>query len=92
MPANIGSTVQLQTARMVPETEDTLYDSHLFASAPKYFSTACFDNSAAIAPAMKKAGTKHVRTWSERYPISVSTPASTISVSIASITNIFEIL
>jgi hypothetical protein len=32
MPANIGSTVQLQTARMVPETEDTLYDSHLFAT------------------------------------------------------------
>jgi hypothetical protein len=70
---------------MVPETEDTLYDSHLLASAPKYFSTACFDNSAAIAPAMKKAGTKHVRTWGERYPISVSTPAVKITVTVPTI-------
>jgi hypothetical protein len=88
MPANIGSTVQLQTARIVPEQDATLYESHFFAFAPKYLSITSFDKSAAIAPAMKNAGTKQVSTWSERYSISVSTPASKI-VSII-ISNIFE--
>jgi hypothetical protein len=39
IPEKSGRTVHEQTARIVPETDATLYERNLFALAPKYFIT-----------------------------------------------------
>jgi hypothetical protein len=62
IPANNGNTVQLHTASMVPDTAATEYEIYFGASAPKSFNTDSLENSDAIAPAKKNAGTKHMRT------------------------------
>ena len=67
IPAKRGSTVQEQTARMVPDTEATPYDMTFFAPAPRYFITAAWETNTDMAPAIKKAGTKHSSTCSCAY-------------------------
>src|SRR4030042_1074856 len=67
MPENRGSTVQEQTARMVPETEATPYERTLFAFGPRYLITEAWLTNTPIAPAMKNAGTRHRSTCSRAY-------------------------
>ena len=67
IPAKRGSIVQEHTASIAPETDATPYASHFFALGPKYFKIAPFDTNRAIAPAIKKAGTRHVRTCADKY-------------------------
>jgi hypothetical protein len=67
MPPNKGRTVQEQTARIVPETEATLYERSFFAFGPKYFNTAVCEIKTAMAPAMKNAGTRQVNTCADKY-------------------------
>jgi hypothetical protein len=64
-------TVQEHTARIVPETEATEYDKILLALAPKYLRTDACDTNTAIAPAIKKAGMRQVRTCSRAYSCSI---------------------
>ncbi|OPZ05954.1 MAG: Na(+)-translocating NADH-quinone reductase subunit F [Alphaproteobacteria bacterium ADurb.BinA305] len=59
--------MQEQTARMVPETDATEYDSHFDALGPKYVITAAWLTKTPMAPAMKKAGTRHSSTCSRAY-------------------------
>ena len=63
--------MQEHTARMVPETEATPYDRILLALAPKYLSTEAWDTNVAMAPAMKKAGIRQVKTCSRAYSWSI---------------------
>lgn len=64
MPAKRGSTVQEQTASMVPETDATEYATHFLAEAPRYFITDCWLTKTEMAPAMKKAGMRQNSTCS----------------------------
>jgi len=59
--------VQEHTASTVPDTEATEYDKIFLAVDPKYLRTEAWDTKTAIAPAMKKAGMRHVRTCSRAY-------------------------
>jgi len=46
------------------------------APAPKYFRTAAWDTKTPMAPAMKNAGTRHVRTCSLAYSWSIMKASS----------------
>jgi hypothetical protein len=52
---------------MEPDTDATPYASTFLAPAPKYFMTAAWDTKQAMAPAMKKAGTRQRITCSWAY-------------------------
>ena len=67
MPPNKGRTVHEQTARIVPETEATLYERIFLACGPKYFNTDACETKTAMAPAMKKAGTRQASTCADKY-------------------------
>jgi len=82
MPVKSGSTVQLQTARTDPEIEAIEYEIYFFVLAPKYFNIDCFDTKTAIAPAIKNAGIRHVRTCAERYSCNASIPEMKISIGV----------
>jgi len=79
IPKNKGRTVQEHTAKIVPETDATPYERILFAFAPKYFITDALLTKTAIAPAMKKAGTRQRRTCSRAYHL-VNASASKIAL------------
>ena len=64
---HLNLRVQEQTARIVPDTEATLYERNFFAFGPKYLRTAPCDTKTAIAPAMKNAGTRQVSTCADKY-------------------------
>lgn len=83
MPANKGNIVQEQTAKMPPEIEAIVYESTLFALEPKYLKTTSFFTKTDIAPAIKKAGKRQVRTCSLAYSCSSSRPEKIAPVKIA---------
>jgi hypothetical protein len=72
MPENRGSTVQEQTARMVPDTAATGYATHFDALAPRYFMTDAWRTKTLMAPAMKSACTRHSSTWARAYSCSMA--------------------
>jgi hypothetical protein len=74
MPANSGSTVQLQTASIMPLMAATGYVIYFGESAPKYLSTDSFGKREAMAPAKKKAGTRHKSTCRAKYSRRASIP------------------
>ena len=72
-----------QTARIDPDTEATLYERSFLAWGPKYFRTAAWETKTAMAPAMKKAGIRQVRTWAERYSARPLTPPRRTSMKVS---------
>ena len=54
-----------------------------FAPGPRYFITEAWEMNTAIAPAMKKAGTKQVSTCAERYSSSAFNPPCSNSMKTA---------
>jgi hypothetical protein len=50
------------------------------ASGLKYFRIASFLTKTAIAPAIKKAGTRQVTTWAARYSMTAFSPESSAPV------------
>ena len=66
MLAKSGMMVHEQTANTNPPKADAGYDIHLGASRPRYLVMASLGISAASAPAMKKAGSRHSSTWAAR--------------------------
>ena len=75
--------VHEQTARIVPETAATVYASHFFAFAPKYFKTDPWLINTEMTPAMKNAGSKHRMTCSRAYHFTRSSVASIAVVNLA---------
>ncbi len=63
--------MQEHTAKTVPETEATEYERIFFAVAPKYLSTDAWDTKTAMAPAIKKAGIRQVKTCFLAYSWSI---------------------
>ena len=51
-----------------------------FVFGPKYFKTDSFLRKTVIAPAMKKAGIKQVKTWADKYSVNALIPAKNKSV------------
>jgi hypothetical protein len=83
IPAKRGRIVHEHTARIAPDTDATLYDSHFFAFKPNYFKIAPLETKTAIAPAIKNAGTRQVRTCAERYSSSAYHPLLIASINIS---------
>ena len=67
MPANIGSTLHEQTARMPPDAAATEYATFFGDRGPRCFITAACDRKVVIAPAMKMAGTTQASVWLRAY-------------------------
>jgi len=62
IPANKGKIVQEQTAKSKPATTEIGYAIYFGEFLPRYLRIFSFGNIVAIAPAIKKAGTKQVKT------------------------------
>src|SRR4030065_1501132 len=71
-----GRIVHEQTASIVPETEATVYATHFFAWAPKYFNTDAWLTKTEITPAIKNAGRRHRITCSRAYHFTRSSVAT----------------
>lgn len=66
MPANSGTIVQEQTASSEPAAAAAGYETCSGAVRPSQRVMLALGISAAMAPAMKKAGTRHSSTWAAR--------------------------
>ncbi len=66
MPANSGTMVQEQTASSEPAAAAAGYDTWRGVVRPRKRVMLALGISAAMAPAMKKAGSRHSSTWAAR--------------------------
>jgi len=64
--------VHEQTASTIPEIDAIPYETDFFASGLKYFRIASFLTKAAMAPAIKNAGTRQVMVCAARYSMKFS--------------------
>jgi hypothetical protein len=76
IPAEIGITVQEQTARKIEENAATGNEIIFFVLIPKYFKIVSFERNVTIPPASKKAGIRHVRTCNAIYSLRARIPES----------------